>query len=70
VRSIKAWSPVLNGDGSRVAVTERANGIRMERQSIDEPAAFELLREQARATNRKIVDVSAAVVDSRALLPK
>ena len=54
----------------RRAITERAKGILMERHSIDEPAAFELLREHARSTNRKLVDVSAAVVESRALLPK
>jgi AmiR/NasT family two-component response regulator len=54
----------------RRAVTERAKGILMERHSIDEPAAFELLREHARSTNRKLVDVASAVVDSYALLPK
>jgi AmiR/NasT family two-component response regulator len=32
-------------------------------------AAFEMLREHARTTNRKLVDVAAAVVDNRALLP-
>jgi AmiR/NasT family two-component response regulator len=60
----------LEGAFGRRAITERAKGILMERHSIDEPAAFELLREHARSTNRKLVDVSAAVVDSRALLPK
>jgi AmiR/NasT family two-component response regulator len=42
----------------------------MERHSIDEPAAFELLREHARSTNRKLVDVASAVVDGHRLLPK
>jgi response regulator NasT len=42
----------------------------MERHSIDAPAAFELLREHARVTNRKLVDIASAVVDGHALLPK
>ncbi len=54
----------------RRAVTERAKGILMERHSIDEAAAFELLREQARRTNRKLADVAAAVAGTHTLLPK
>jgi response regulator NasT len=54
----------------RRAISERANGTLMERHSIDEPAAFELLREHARSTNRKLVDVASAVVDGHRLLPK
>jgi response regulator NasT len=54
----------------RRAVTERANGILMERHSIDEPTAFEMLREHARPTNRKLVDAASAVVDGHRLLPK
>jgi response regulator NasT len=42
----------------------------MERHSIDEPTAFDMLREHARSTNRKLVDVSSAVVDGHRLLPK
>jgi AmiR/NasT family two-component response regulator len=42
----------------------------MERHSVDEATAFEMLREQARAANRKLVDIAAAVVDGHALLPK
>jgi AmiR/NasT family two-component response regulator len=60
----------LEGAFGRRAVTERAKGILMERHSIDEPAAFELLREHARSTNRKLVEVASAVVDSYGLLPK
>ena len=60
----------LEGAFGRRAVIERAKGILMERHSIDEGAAYQLLREHARSTNRKLVDVAAAVVDSRALLPK
>jgi AmiR/NasT family two-component response regulator len=60
----------LEGAFGRRAVTERAKGILMERHSIDEPAAFGLLREHARSTNRKLVDVASAVVDGHRLLPK
>ena len=60
----------LEGAFGRRAVTERAKGILMERHSIDEPAAFELLREHARTTNRKLVDVAFAVADAHRLLPK
>jgi AmiR/NasT family two-component response regulator len=44
----------LEGAFGRRAITERAKGILMERHSIDEPAAFEMLREHARSTNRKL----------------
>jgi two-component system, response regulator / RNA-binding antiterminator len=60
----------LEGAFGRRAVTERAKGILMERHSIGEPAAFEMLREHARSTNRKLVDVASAVVDGHSLLPK
>jgi len=60
----------LEGAFGRRAITERAKGILMERHSIDEPAAFELLREHARSTNRKVVDVASAVVDGDRLLPE
>ena len=52
----------------RRAVTERAKGILMERHSIGEAAAFELLRGRARAANRKLVDIAGAVVDAHPLL--
>jgi response regulator NasT len=42
----------------------------MERHSVDEPAAFEMLREHARSTNRKLVDVASTVVDGHGVLPK
>ncbi len=60
----------LEGAFGRRAITERAKGILMERHSVDEPAAFEMLREHARTTNRKLVDVASAVVDGHGLLPK
>jgi AmiR/NasT family two-component response regulator len=60
----------LEGAFGRRAVTERAKGIIMERHSVAEDAAFELLRAHARSSNRKVVDVATAVVDGHALLPK
>jgi AmiR/NasT family two-component response regulator len=60
----------LEGAFGRRAVTERAKGILMERHSVGEDAAFDLLREHARSSNRKLVDVANAVVDGHALLPK
>ena len=60
----------LQGAFGRRAVTERAKGILMERHSVDEEAAFELLRSHARTTNRKLVDIAGAVVDGHPLLPK
>jgi AmiR/NasT family two-component response regulator len=60
----------LEGAFGRRAITERAKGILMERHSIDEPAAFEMVREHARSTNRKLVDVASAVVDGHRLLPR
>jgi AmiR/NasT family two-component response regulator len=54
----------------RRSVIERAKGILMERHEIDERAAFELLRDHARAQNRRVVDVAVAVAGGHALLPK
>ena len=41
----------------------------MERHSVGDVAAFEMLRNQSRTANHKLVDVAAAVVDGHALLP-
>ena len=60
----------LQGAFGRRALTERAKGILMERHAIDETRAFEMLREQSRADNRKLVDLAAAVVDGHRLLPR
>src|SRR5919204_2942651 len=59
----------LHGALDRRAVIERAKGILMERHSIDDRAAFELLRSHARAHNRKLVEVARAVSDGHLLLP-
>ena len=60
----------LEGAFGRRALTELAKGILMERHSIDESTAFEMLRDHARTSNRKLVDVAGAVVDGHRLLPK
>jgi len=60
----------LEGAFGRRAITERAKGILMERHSVNEAIAFEMLRDEARAANRKLIDVSTAVVDGHRLLPK
>lgn len=60
----------LEGAFGRRAITERAKGILMERHGIDEQRAFEMLREQARRTNRKVTEVAEAVTLSVNLLPK
>jgi AmiR/NasT family two-component response regulator len=59
----------LEGAFGRRALTERAKGILMERHSIDENSAFEMLRDQSRLANRKLIDLAAAVVDGHRLLP-
>jgi AmiR/NasT family two-component response regulator len=60
----------LEGAFGRRALTERAKGILMERHSIDEDAAFAMLRDRSRSNNRKLIDLAAAVVDGHRLLPK
>jgi AmiR/NasT family two-component response regulator len=60
----------LEGAFGRRAVTERAKGILMERHSVEDAEAFEMLREQSRRTNTKLADVAAAVVDGHRLLPR
>jgi response regulator NasT len=59
----------LEGAIQRRAVIERAKGILMERHSLDDRDAFELLRSHARANNRKLVDVARAVAEGHLLLP-
>ena len=60
----------LEGAFGRRAVTERAKGILMERHSVDNADAFEMLRDQSRRANTKLADVAAAVVAGHRLLPK
>jgi AmiR/NasT family two-component response regulator len=60
----------LEGAFGRRAITERAKGILMERHSVDEIRAFDMLRDHSRRANRKLVDIATAVVDGHRLLPK
>ena len=55
---------------ARRAVTERAKGILMERHSFDEQRAFEMLRDEARRSNRKLIEIAEAVTMSVNLLPR
>jgi AmiR/NasT family two-component response regulator len=54
----------------RRSVIERAKGILMERHSVDERRAFELLRDTARSSGRRVVDVAQTVLDGHQLLPR
>ena len=58
----------LEGAFARRAMIERAKGIMMARQGIDEKEAFELLRAQSRNTGRKLFQVAESVVESHLLL--
>jgi response regulator NasT len=53
----------------RRAIIERAKGILMERHSVGERDAFEQLRDHARSSRRRVVDVAQAVLDGHPLLP-
>jgi len=59
----------LEGAFGRRALTERAKGILMERHDLSEQDAFNMLRDHARRSSRKVVDVAQSVVESRSLLP-
>jgi AmiR/NasT family two-component response regulator len=60
----------LEGAFSRRAVTERPKGVLMERHAIDEREAFDMLRTEARHSNRKLVEIAEAVLTSHRLLPR
>lgn len=53
----------------RRAAIERAKGILMERHGIDEQAAFERLREEARSRRTQVATLAQAVSEGHALLP-
>jgi len=53
----------------RRGTIERAKGILMERHGVDERQAFELLRQQARRSSRRVIELAHAVADGHALLP-
>lgn len=58
----------LEGAFARRAVIERAKGIVMSQQEIDEQRAFELLRSQSQRSGRKLYDIAEAVIESHTLL--
>jgi AmiR/NasT family two-component response regulator len=60
----------LEGALERRSVIERAKGILMERHSVDEREAFEMLRDHSRSSGRRVVEVSQSVLEGHALLPK
>jgi AmiR/NasT family two-component response regulator len=60
----------LEGALGRRGVIERAKGILMERHTVTEREAFELLRDHARSSGRRVVEVAQTVLDGHALLPK
>jgi len=53
----------LEGAFKRRAITERAKGILMERHSVDEEGAFQMLRDNARQTQGVLVETAQAIVD-------
>jgi response regulator NasT len=59
----------LEGAFARRAVTERAKGILMEPHSVDEKRAFEMLRDEARRSSRKMIAITEVVTVSVNLLP-
>jgi response regulator NasT len=67
----RLWEKVeqLESALERRSLIERAKGILMERHGVDDRGAFELLREHARSSSRRVIDVAQAVLDGHALLP-
>jgi AmiR/NasT family two-component response regulator len=58
----------LQGAFGRRALIEQAKGILMARHSIDATKAFEMLRAHSRHGGQKLVDVSAALIQSHRLM--
>ena len=69
VRRLSEQVEQLESALERRATIERAKGIIMERHGIDERQAFELLRQQARRSSRRVIELAHAVADGHALLP-
>jgi AmiR/NasT family two-component response regulator len=53
----------LEGAFKRRTITERAKGILMERHTVDEERAFEMLRDHARGTKTMLVEAAQATID-------
>jgi AmiR/NasT family two-component response regulator len=58
----------LQGAFGRQALIEQAKGIVMARHSTSADRAFEMLRDHAQHSGRKVSDVAAAIVESHLLL--
>jgi len=54
----------------RRSLVERAKGILMERYGLDERAAFDMLRREARSANLRMVDAAGRILEGHRLLPK
>jgi len=57
----------LEGAFKRRALTERAKGILMERHSVDDERAFQMLRARARRTQTRPVEAAQSVIDGTPL---
>jgi response regulator NasT len=57
----------LEGAFKRRAITERAKGILMERHTVDEERAFQMLRDHARNTQTVLVETAQSIIDGRLL---
>jgi len=58
----------LEGAFGRRSVIERAKGILMERHSLTDHRAFELIRDHSQHNGRKVFDIAQAILDSHLLL--
>lgn len=61
----EALTEQLQGALNSRIIIEQAKGAVAQREGVSIDAAFDLLRERARSTRRRIVDVAAAVLDER-----
>ena len=59
----------LQGAFGRRALIEQAKGVLMERHRLDADAAYAMLRDEARRTQRTVIDLAAALIAAHPLLP-
>jgi response regulator NasT len=60
----------LQGAFARRAVIERAKGIIMSREEVDEDRAFERLRSESQRSGHRVYDIAQAVVSSHLILAR
>jgi AmiR/NasT family two-component response regulator len=60
----------LEGALERRGTIERAKGIIMERHSVTDRDAFDMLRDHSRASGRRVIDIAQSVLEGHTLLPK